>query len=152
VRPGGNLSPGRTASDERGQVTVMILGFLVLVVLVAVVVVDASAAYLHRQSLSALADGAALAAADGVQGRQVYAGGLGDVAQIDPDVARRHVDAYLRSTGALQEYPGLRCGVSGDADSVRVHLSAVLDLPLSPPGWAQRTQVAGEAAVQLRVY
>lgn len=142
----------RRRRDDHGQVTVMILGFFVLVALLAVVVVDASAAYLQRQSLNNLADGAALAAADGVQGRQVYAGGLGETAPIDAGVAQRYVREYLRSAGALREHEGLRWRVIGDGDAVRVHLTAVMDLPLVPPGWDGQTQVTGAAAVLLRVY
>ena len=63
---------------ERGQTSVLIMGFFLVAVLLTVVVVDASAAFLRRQRLDAVADGAALAAADGVQGEQVYEGGLGE--------------------------------------------------------------------------
>ena len=73
---------------ERGQTSVLIMGFFLVAVLLTVVVVDASAAFLRRQRLDAVADGAALAAADGVQGEQVYEGGLGERAQIDPVAAR----------------------------------------------------------------
>ena len=50
--------------DERGSITVMSLGFLLLIGALTVVVVNASAAFLQRQELNNLADGAALA--DGV--------------------------------------------------------------------------------------
>ena len=50
--------------DERGQATVMIIGLAVVLLMAAVVVVDASAAYLQRQGLDTVADGAALAGAD----------------------------------------------------------------------------------------
>lgn len=141
-----------TRRDERGQVTVMIVGFFVVIGLLAVVVVDASAAYLRRQSLDNLADGAALAAADGVQGEVVYTTGIDGAATIDAASADRYVRDYLRSTGAVRERPGLSWTVSRSADSVRVRLAEPLRLPLTPPGWHQRTQVTGESAVQLRVY
>lgn len=139
------------ARHENGQITVMLVGFFLVVGLLAVVVVDASAAFLRRQSMNNLADGAALAAADGVQGEQVYAGGLGDSATIDPKSARRYVADYLSATGATQEHPGMRWSVVPDGDSVRVRLTAPMALPLSPPGWGDRTRVVGEAAVTLRV-
>lgn len=136
---------------DDGQITVMLVGFFLIVGLLAVVVVDASAAFLRRQSMNNLADGAALAAADGVQGEQVYTSGLGGGATVDPDAARRHVGDYLRATGAIREHPGMRWTVVPDGDSVRVRLTAPMALPLSPPGWGDRTQVAGEAAVVLQV-
>lgn len=130
----------------------MIIGFFVVVGLLGVVVVDASAVYLQRQSLNNLADGAALAAADGVQGRQVYTDGLGGTATIDPAAAREYVRDYLRATEATSEHAGLRWQVSSAGDAVRVRLSAVTELPLAPPGWTDRTEVTGQAAVVLRVY
>ena len=50
-----------TARDERGSITVMSIGFLLLLGTLTVVVVNASAAFLQRQELNNLADGAALA-------------------------------------------------------------------------------------------
>ncbi len=54
--------------DEAGQATVLIIGFAVVLAMVVAVVTDASAAYLQRQGLDTLADGAALAGADAVRG------------------------------------------------------------------------------------
>ena len=45
--------------DEQGQVTLLIIGFASILLMAIVVVVDASAAYLQRQGLDNLADGAA---------------------------------------------------------------------------------------------
>ncbi len=132
--------------DERGQTTLLIIGFAVVVMLLVAVVVDASAAYLRRTGLDSLADGAALAAADGVQGRQVYEGGLGKRADIDPVVARRYVAEYLRDTGAARRYPGLRYDVEAGADRVVVHVAAPLALPITPPGWERRPTVSATAA------
>ena len=70
--------------SQHGQTALLIVGFAVVALLMVGVVVDASAAYLRRSGLDSLADGAALAAADGIQGRQVYEGGLGERAEIDP--------------------------------------------------------------------
>ena len=83
----------------------LLLGLAVVVMLLVGVTVDASAAYLRRQGLDNLADGAVLAAAEGVQGRQVYAGGLGETALIDPVVARAYVAVYLMEVDAVRAYP-----------------------------------------------
>ena len=132
--------------DEHGQTSLLIVGFAIVAIMMVAVVVDASAAYLRRTGLDSLADGAALAAADGVQGRQVYEGGLGERAEIDPVVARRYVADYLRETGAARHYPGLSVTVEAGADRVVVHVAAPLDLPITPPGWARRPVVSGTAA------
>ena len=132
--------------SESGQATVLIIGFAVVALLMVGVAVDASAAYLRRQGLDNLADGAALAAADGVQGRQVYEGGLGERARIDPAVARGYVADYLRATGATRHFPGLRYSVDATADRVVVRVSAPLDLPITLPGLDSEATVSATAA------
>ena len=131
---------------ERGQTTLLIIGFAIVAIMMVAVVVDASAAYLRRTGLDSLADAAALSAADGVQGRQVYEGGLGKRAEIDPVVARRYVAQYLRDTGASRRYPGLTYDVDATTDRVVVHVAAPLDLPITPPGWDRRPTISGTAA------
>lgn len=137
--------------DHSGQATLLILGFFLVGVLLVGVVVDASAAYLRRQALNALADGAALAAADGVQGEQVYTGGLGEHALIDPVTAREHVATYLAQTDAHRRFPGLTYRVLPAGDSVSVHLSAPLDLPIPPPGWTGAPWIRGVASAAVPV-
>jgi Putative Flp pilus-assembly TadE/G-like len=131
---------------EAGTTSVLIVGFAMVLVMMLAVVVDASSAYLRRQGLDSLADGAALAAADGIQGRQVYEGGLGEHAQIDPVVARRLVASYLSSTGAGRKYPSLTYSVDTTADRVVVRLAAPLHLPITPPGWDRSAVIRGTAA------
>lgn len=132
--------------DQRGSVLPLILGcVLVLSVLVAVVV-DASAAYLRRQELDSVADAAALAATDGLQGEAVYTQGLGRRATIDPAAARSYVAGYLRDSGAARSYPGLRLHVTTTSDTVVVHLSARLHLPLHVAGVGRSTTVGATAA------
>jgi hypothetical protein len=136
---------------QSGQTALLILGFFLLAVLLVGVVVDASAAYLRRQALNGLADGAALAAADGVQGDQVYTGGLGETAQIDPVAARRYVATYLAQARAHARFDGLVYRVLPAGDSVTVHLSAPLDLPIPPPGWAGAPWIDGTASAAVPV-
>ena len=132
--------------SERGQTSLLIVGFAVLVVMLVAVVVDASSAYLRRQGLDNLADGAALAAADGVQGEQVYTTGLGERAQIDPVAAARYVEAYLTGAGAWSSYPGLTYDVRATVDTVVVQVAAPLRLPIAPPGWQRQPVISARAA------
>lgn len=135
-----------TAGPERGQTTLLIVGFAIVAVLMVAVVVNASAAYLRRSGLDSLADGAALAAADGIQAEQVYEGGLTRRAEIDPAVAGRHVTAYLAGTGAARRYPGLSYSVATRTDRIVVRVAAPLDLPITPPGWEARPLITSTAA------
>ena len=132
--------------DEHGSITPLIIGFALVVGLLVAVVVDASAAYLRRQGLNSLADAAALAATDGLQGDSVYAHGLDDRAEIDAAAARRYVEDYLRDSGATARYPGLSWTVSTSATTVLVHVAAPLELPLRVPGVDESATVTGDAA------
>lgn len=134
-------------ADQRGQTTVLIVGFAVVLLMAVGVVVDASAAYLQRQSLATLADGAALVGADQVEGAAVYAGGLsGERAPLDADRIRGAVQEHLRSLGAFGHHPGLQVGVAIRDDGVHVTLSAPLDLPISVDGLTDTRVVARGAA------
>lgn len=139
--------------DERGQTTLLIVGFAVVLMMAVAVVVDVSAAYLQRQGLDNLADGAALVGADaGAQGEDVYAGGLGeDRLDLFEAEARQAVDDYLVQTEAHATYPGLSRTVEVDpaTRSVRVRITAPLALPLTIPGSPERASISatGAAAV-----
>jgi hypothetical protein len=134
------------ARDERGSITPLVIGFAFLVAVLVAVVVDASAAYLRRQGLNSVADAAALAATDGLQGDAVYTHGLGERAEIDAAAARRYVEDYLADSGAAARYPGLTWSVAAEADTVLVRVAAPLDLPLHVPGVAEAATVTGSAA------
>ena len=124
--------------DERGQVTVLIVGFALVIGMLIAVVVDASAAYIQRQELNTLADGASLQGANlGVQGEKVYTGGVtGDHLELTRAQAREAVRRYLAEVGAHRRFPGLTYEVLVDplSEKVTVRLDAPLDLPLTFPG------------------
>ncbi|MCW2761971.1 MAG: hypothetical protein JWR85_2172 [Marmoricola sp.] len=131
---------------EEGSVTPLIIGFAVVVALLAAVVVDASAAYLRRQGLNSVADSAALAATDGIQGEEVYTHGLGQRAEIDPASARRYVADYFAGSGTRRRFPGLDYTVETTANTVVVRVVTRMDLPLHVPGVGTDVQVTGAAA------
>jgi len=136
--------------DERGQVTVLIIGFAVVLAMAVAMVVDATAAYLQRQGLDTLADGAALRGADlGATGREAYEGGLDEERlRLTAARARPAVQAYLREVGAYAKYPGLRYDVRVDRQtrSVVVSLHAPLDLPLTVPGSPDHPSIGAEGS------
>ena len=128
----------RDRRDEAGQATIMIVGCAFVLAMAVALVVDASAAYLQRQSLDTLADGAALSGADlGATGREIYTDGVSESRlQVTAAAARTSVHDYLAATGAYASYPGLTFAVDLDpaTETVTVHLHAPLDLPLTVPG------------------
>lgn len=133
--------------------TLMIVGFAVVLLLAVALVVDASAAYLQRQGLATLADGAALAGADGgAKGAEVYGGGLqGDNAQLVAKAARTAIQEYFTRHDAAERYPGLVYDVSVTVDTIQVQVKAPIELPLSIPGSPQNPSigVTGSAVVTL---
>lgn len=135
----------RPNNDERGQTTVLIIGLATFLAMVVALVVDASAAYLQRQGLDTLADGAALRGADlGATGTDVYEGGVPqERLELTAAQVRAAVGDYLRSTGAYGRYPGLSYTVRVDraASSVEVRLSAPLELPLTIPGSPEQASI-----------
>lgn len=142
-----------TRRDDQGQVTLLIIGFASILLMAIVVVIDASAAYLQRQGLDNLADGAALYGADlGSSG--VYEEGLGEGRLSQQEAAvRAAVRDYLDRAGAARTYPGIGVAVrvDGAGRSVTVRLEAPLDLPLSIPGSPSAPKVAASSTAAVTV-
>lgn len=136
--------------DDRGQVTVLVIGFAIVLLMAIGLVVDSSAAYLSRQSLATLADGAALAGADQLQGDTAYDEGLGEHTPIDRETARRSVEQHLRAVGAYDDHPGLRVRVDVVGDRVVVRLVSPLELPFRVDGLTD-TEVAASGAARVTV-
>lgn len=131
-----------TRRREHGTITVMTIGFFVFLGLLAVVVINASGAFLERRELDNLADGAALAAADGLNQEAFYAGG--EVA-VDAEQARRLVAEYVAGSDVRV------ASVQTTGDRVLVRLERSIRLALRPPGLPSRTTVVAEATGRLRV-
>lgn len=139
--------------DESGQVTILVVGFAIALLMGMAVVVDASAAYLQRQGLDTLADGAAIAGADGgTDTAEVYDEGLGEV-RLDQAAARAQaaVAAYLQQTGARQRFPGLVHTVRVSGETVEVDVRAPVDLPFEVPGAPYRPTVAATGSAVITV-
>jgi hypothetical protein len=140
--------------SQVGQATLMIVGFAVVLLMMTAVVTDASAAYLQRQSLDTLADGAALTAADaGASGSEAYGQGLGDHLVLDEGVARTAVTEYLHRVGAYTRFPGLTVHVTVDSTTQRVIVSvrAPVHLPLHVPGSPEHAVVGATGAASVGV-
>ncbi len=144
--------------SESGQATILIVGLATVLAMGVAVVTDASAAYLQRQGLDNLADGAALAGADlGAAGDDVYTGGIGGIGgdrlAITEAEARAAVQAYLQRAGAHTKYPGLMAYVNADpaSQTIRVRLTAPLHLPLKVPGGQESAMIGATGAAVVAV-
>lgn len=151
VRRGGGLVRGRGTRGEAGQATLLIVGFAVALAMFVAVVVDSSAAYLQRQGLDNLADGAALHAAD--RGAAAAAEQSLDEDRLTQQARAVQVAAadYLRRAKARERFPGLtfEVRIARGAGTVTVVVRAPLDPPLPIPGAPKAPVVSasGTAAV-----
>ncbi|MER7243800.1 pilus assembly protein TadG-related protein [Kribbella sp. NPDC000426] len=125
--------------------SVLIIGFTVVILLMIVVVTDISKAFLVRRDLDATADGAVLAAANGLAA--VYAQpGAGGNAELDPDQAARLTADYLNEVAASNRFDGLGWSVDVNGATVTVRLTSTANLPFHPPGFPTSTNLSSEAA------
>lgn len=139
--------------EESGSVTPMLLGFAAILLVLVAVVVNASAAYLQRQGLATLADGAALQGADlGSVG--AYTEGIPQERLLQSaEQVHAAVGAHLAAAGAYRSYPGLSHQVRVDPVErmVTVTVRAPLDLPLTVPGVETRPVVSATSRAAVTV-
>ncbi len=131
----------------------MLLGLaLVSVCLLAlVIVVDASALFIQRRNLAAIADASALAGAQGIDLDAYYAHGAGRATALDPAVVARVVRANVAAVARSDGIRGLRLeAVESDGVSVSVHLSAPTHVPFLAGAFGDRTEVIARARLDYR--
>ena len=143
-RPGLNPRPNPRATreprqDDAGQIMPLVLIFALIALSLVIAVVDATAVHIQRNRLYAVADAAALDAADAVDSQQLYAqGGLvlveGDrpVPLSDRSV-RRSVADYLSNATAqerLSEIAVVDPTGSPQPGTAEVTLTARAQLPI----------------------
>ena len=120
----------RLRSGDSGQLTIMIIGFAVIVMLLVTLIANTSKAFLWRRSLSSWADAAALAATQTAGEDAIFAGGLTGNLPVDEGAAEAFVADYLDRQHLTERYPGLAVAVAVDegAGVVTVTLSATMPL------------------------
>ncbi|WP_328996432.1 pilus assembly protein TadG-related protein [Kribbella sp. NBC_01245] len=128
--------------------TVLIIGFAAVVLLMVAVVTDISKAFLVRRDLDATADGAVLAAANGLA---LHRDQTGATAEIDLDEATRLTGEYLEAVNAESTFDGLTWSTTVDGQTVIVTLTSTVDLPFEPPGWDTTPEITSNAAAIIRL-
>lgn len=121
------------STDEEGQITVLIIGYILLSLLVIAVVTAVSAVYIEHKKLLSVADGAALSAADTFSVASINADGAEPAPALDSESVSRAAAAYLERSGALPRFNGLALdSATGAPDSrtARVVLTAVVHPPI----------------------
>jgi Flp pilus assembly protein TadG len=127
---------GPAGSGDRGQIGVLALGLFVLATLLVLGAVDVTAAQLARMRLLDAADSAALDAADALDERAAYEGGVLDQLTLTDESVAQAAGAHLARTPMP---PGITAwsvvpdtGTSDGATAV-VTLQGTATLPMS--GW-----------------
>ena len=126
--------------DERGQITILVVGMVMIVFSVIGLTVDGTRAFLHRRTLQSAADAAALAGASELD-RDRYYVSRGRAIQIDPDAARRAARRWLD----LRSLPA-EAGISASASRVTVTLRSEISTLFLRLVGVTRVPVAAEAA------
>ncbi|KRE84542.1 hypothetical protein ASG86_07505 [Arthrobacter sp. Soil764] len=112
---------------------VMILGYIVLALLVATVVIGISAVYLEHKRLLSLADGASLAAADSYTLGEVMSQGGSPSAVLSPARVRNVAADFVARSPASERFSSLAVtGATGtpDGSTAVVVLTAAVHPPV----------------------
>lgn len=132
----------RSDREQSGNISVVTIGFLVIIGLLVVVVVNTSAAFLAHRQLANLADSIALGAADVVNVDYYLSQTSNDRVQIDEFVA------IAEAKSRLDPEVSLHLRVMGD--EVFVRLERPVDLWLVP-GMKAQSSVAAESRATITV-
>ena len=138
--------------DESGQLLLLVLVYALVAAALVMVVTDVSKVYLARRSLAAVADGAALAAAQSIDRAAFYDGGYEGMLRIDPQRAAVAVQAYAERNGLAARFVDFTYDppqlTDGRTVSVRVHCRVVLPFTGFFTGHAQAVNLDVQASAQ----
>jgi len=120
--------------SERGQISLLILGFTLIALMLIVGAVDVTAVQLARTRLLDAADGAALDASGALDNGSAYQAGLKSAISISDESVRRSATGYLLagprphgiSSWVLAEGTG-----SPDGQTAVVRLRGTADIPIA---------------------
>lgn len=126
-------SAQRRRSREDGQLMVLIIGFVLVALLVATVVVAASSVYLEHKKLLSMADGASMAAAGSFTLGQLESSSGTPTAILSAGRVRSATADYLNRNSAFARFSDLAVAPatgSPDGSTAVVVLSAAVHPPI----------------------
>ena len=114
--------------DERGSIMLLAIAFIGITLFGIAIVTDASTLFRQHRALVALADGAALAGAQGIDLDSYYAQGATLRTALNPDQVRANVHHYLQFTDDTVRVEALTV----DGGAVALTLTAPIRLTFFP--------------------
>ncbi len=135
----------RLRRDDAGQITLMIIGFVMIVVLAVGVVANASKAFVYRRSLASWADGAAIAAAQHVAEDAIYAGPLVGELPISEHGAHAAVADYVARHGLTERFEEFETSVVVDPTATTVTVGFRVRMPFALAGDVGGIAISAEA-------
>ena len=114
--------------DERGSIMLLAIAFIGITLFAIAIVTDASTLFRQHRALVALADGAALAGAQGIDLDSYYAQGATLRTALNPDQVRANVHHYLQFTDDTVRVEALTV----DGGAVALTLTAPIRLTFFP--------------------
>lgn len=133
VTGNGGQESQRTDPDD-GQISILIIGMMVICLLALVVVMAVTSIHLSQRKLQAHADNAALAAADSFRGLEIPDDGTGHpAAELTDSSVSGAASSYLGEVGAEFDMDGLSVGAgtgTSDGRTAQVTLEAVAHPPV----------------------
>ncbi|MEP7035025.1 MAG: pilus assembly protein TadG-related protein [Actinomycetota bacterium] len=129
-RPAGAAAGRR----ERGQISLLILGYTVIALMLIIGGVDVTAVQLARTRLLDAADGAALDASDALDNGTAYGRGLRSAIEVSTDSVRRSAAQYLvvqpRPHG-ISSWELVDGTGSPDGQTAVIRLKGTADIPIA---------------------
>jgi uncharacterized membrane protein len=135
----------RLRHDDGGQLLLLILVYSLIAAALVTVVVDTSRAFLHRRSLTAAADAAAISAANALDPDAFYAAGAHESLPLAADGVQEAVRLYAADAGLAGRFDEFSVS-SVSTDGARVTVTFTATVPLSFTG-ALSAGFAGRAPV-----
>lgn len=137
----------------RDEGSVMLMGIILvsICILALTIAVDVSSLFLQRRNLAAIADASALAGAQAIDLSTYYARGASEATALDPAIVARVVRANVAAVASADALRGVRLEqVVSDGESVRVHLSAPVEVPFLGAIFGERAEVIASARLDYR--
>jgi len=120
-------------TSDRGSVLLLGIGLMAVCFLALAVIADVSAAFLQRRTLTAIADGAALAGAQAIDIDTYYREGATIATALNPTAVRSAVIQYVDRSHVQRRLPGFRIDtIASGSQIVHVQLSAPAKLTFFP--------------------